>query len=170
MPADQIPTAAKYFAEHTPGQMSQRLFEGFLAIFVTTTKSYGYVLYFDILFGSVLTLALINWRRTLAIIKKYPFVTLFCAAFFSSYLLLYAWYWPISSGNRFVLALFSPAMFTLGFVMYRLFDPQLALKIKQDSQQTVHLGQLINWTIFAILLLDGVIILTERIGTLYGGF
>lgn len=170
MPPEEIPSAARYVAQHTPGQIFERFFEGLLVIFITTTNAYGYVLYFAILFGLVLTLVLVNWQRTRSILKQYPFVALFAASFFSCYVLLYAWYWPISSGNRFVLALFSPAMFTLSFVMYRLFDQQLSLQIKQTSQQMLNLGQLLNWTLFAVLFIDGYIILTERISTLYGGF
>ena len=170
MPADEIPTAAKYFQDHTPGQIGQRFFEGALVILITTTQSYGYVIYLALLSGIVFILALMNRRQTKQIIKNHLFVSLFVASYFGSYLLLYAWFWPISSGNRFVLALFSPAMFTLAFILYRLFAKQLPLKTSRHSEQTLNLGQLLNWAFFAILLVDGYIILTQRIATVYGGF
>lgn len=170
LPAEEIPSAAKYLAEHTPGQIFSRFFDGLLVIFITTTNGYGYITYFALLFGTVLTLVLVNRQRTWAILKQFPFVSLFVASFFGSYLLLYAWYWPISSGNRFVLALFSPAMFTLAFILHHLFTSQLSLKISRRSERVVNLGQLLNWALFAILLVDGYIILTERIATVYGGF
>ncbi|MCA9942273.1 MAG: hypothetical protein KC449_02265, partial [Anaerolineales bacterium] len=133
-------------------------------------NSYGYLIYFALLAGFVVTVCLVNRQKTIALIKKYPALSLFVSCFFGGYLLLYAWYWPISSGNRFVLALFSPAMFTLAFALYRLFEPQLLVKAKQNAQQTVHLGQLLNWAILAVLLVDGFFILTMRVGTVYGGF
>lgn len=61
-------------------------------------------------------------------------------------------------------------MFTLAFILYRLFAKQLPLKISLHSEQTLNLGQLLNWAFFAILLVDGYIILTQRIATVYGGF
>lgn len=170
MPSEEIPSASKYFQEHSAAQILERFFSGFLVILITTTHSYGYLTYLCLLAGVVLTLALVNRQRTMAIIRKYPFVTLFVSGFFGAYSLLYAWYWPISSGNRFILALFSPVMFTLAFVMYQLFEKQLSLKISRHSEKSINLGQLLNWTMFAILLVDGYIILTVRVGTLYGGF
>jgi len=170
MPSEELPGAAKYLREHTPAQIFERFFSGFLVIMITTANSYGYLVYFCLLAGFVLTLAIVNRQRTIAIIKKYSFVALFVSSFFATYLLLYAWYWPISSGNRFILALFSPIMFTLAFVMYRLFEKQLSLQKNQHSQNRVNLGQLLNWVLFAVLLIDGYIILTMRIGTIYGGF
>lgn len=170
MPPEELPSAAKYFREHTPTQIFERFFNGFLVIMITTVNSYGYLVYFCLLASFVLTVAIVNRQRTMAIIRKYPFITLFVTSFFGAYLLLYAWYWPISSGNRFILALFSPAMFTLAFVMYRLFEKQLSLKTSRHSEKPINLGQLLNWILFAILLVDGYIILTVRVGTLYGGF
>ncbi len=170
MPPEELPSAAKYFQEHSAAQIFERFFSGFLVIMITTVNSYGYLVYFCLLASFVLTVAIVNRQRTMAIIRKYPFITLFVTSFFGAYLLLYAWYWPISSGNRFILALFSPAMFSLAFVMYRLFEKQLSLKTSRHSEKPINLGQLLNWTLFAILLVDGYIILTVRVGTLYGGF
>ncbi len=170
LPADEIPTAAKYLREHSTSQIFERFFNGFLVILITTTNSYGYVVYFCLLSSLVLVLALVQRHRTVAIIKQHLFVGLFVVSYFAAYSLLYAWFWPISSGNRFILVLFSPAMFTLAIILYRLFAQQLSLKVRQNSTQTLHLGHLLNWIIFVLLLRDGYIILTERIGTMYGGF
>jgi hypothetical protein len=170
MPPEEIPSAAKYFREHSLAQILQRLFEGLLVIFITTINSYGYLPYFCLLFGFVLVLLLQNREQTRAIFKQHPFLTLFVIGFFSLYILLYAWFWPISSGNRFALALFSPAMFTLAFLLFRLFENRLSLPTTQHSQKRINLGQLLNWALFAVLLVDGYVILTSRIATLYGGF
>ena len=170
IPPDEIPSAAKYFREHTTAQLFQRMFDGFLVILITTTNSYGYLTYFCLLSGVVFAVALITHQQTRHLIRTHACVSLFVISFFCVYLLLYAWYWPISSGNRFVLALFSPLMFTLAYLLFRLFDQQLALKISRHSQTQVNLGQLLNWIMFVVLLVDGYIILTVRVGAVYGGF
>jgi hypothetical protein len=95
---------------------------------------------------------------------------LFALGYFLGYLTLYAWFWPISSGNRFVLALFSPLMFTLPFTIYCLFADHLTIQISQRSPRTIHLGQALNWATIGILLVDVYIIMMYRINTLYSGF
>ncbi|MAT96154.1 MAG: hypothetical protein CL608_03340 [Anaerolineaceae bacterium] len=170
MPPDEVPSATKYFREHSTTQIFERFFNGLLVILITTTNSYGYLIYFCLLFGLVLSLVIVNRQQTMIIIKKYPFISLFVSGFFGAYSLLYAWYWPISSGNRFVLALFTPIMFTLAFLLYRLFEPQLSLKLSRHSQTRINLGQLLNWIMITVLLVDLYIILTVRIGVFYGGF
>lgn len=170
MPAEEIPTASKYLREHSVSQIFERFFTGFLIILVTTINSYGYIIYFALLAGFTFTVALLNRHRTKAILQQYPFLAFFVASYFCGYGLLYAWYWPISSGNRFILALFTPIMFTLAVSIFRLFSRQLQVKNRKDRQREVHLGQLLNRAFLAILMVDGYIILAVRIGTIYGGF
>ncbi|GJM40737.1 MAG: hypothetical protein DHS20C20_10190 [Ardenticatenaceae bacterium] len=170
MPPEEIPSAAKYFSEHSFTQIGQRLFDGLLVILITTLNSYGYWLYLFLLFGFVLVVALFNWQWTKTIVTQHLFLTLFIIGYFTLYILLYAWFWPISSGNRFTLALFSPMIFTLAFIMYRLFENQLLLKFNSQSTRMVHWGQLLNWTFSALLLVDLCITLSGRISTVYGGY
>jgi len=170
MPTEEIPSASSYFREHSMAQIGQRFATGFLIVLVSMTTSYGYLKYIIILMGLVLGLVLFNRQRTAAILKEFPYVALFAASYFTAFMMLYAWYWPIAAGNRLVLAQFSPFMFTLAFIIYRLYEKQLPIKLSRHSARTVHLGKLLNWVILGTLLFDGYIILTVRIGTLYGGF
>ncbi|WP_420643771.1 hypothetical protein [Candidatus Leptofilum sp.] len=170
MPPEELPSAAKYLREHSFDQIGQRLFEGLLVIFITTRNSYGYWIYACLLFGFVLIVALFNWHKAKTIVAQHPFLALFVNGYFAVYILLYAWFWPISSGTRFSLALFSPVMFVLAFIMYRLFEDHLLLQLKSQSAQTVHWGQLLNWVFLALLLIDVCIILAVRISTVYGGY
>lgn len=170
MPPEEIPGAAKYFREHSLAQVVDRLSRGFLITLVSMANSYGYLKYLVILFSLVLSLCLFNWSKLKDILREFPFLALFVAGFFAVYLLLYAWYTPIANGNRLVLALFSPLMFTFSFIIYRLFEKQLVVQVNRHSTKTVHLGLGLNVLLASILLVDGYIILTERISTMYGGF
>ncbi|MBK8901147.1 MAG: hypothetical protein IPM53_08190 [Anaerolineaceae bacterium] len=170
MPPEEIPSATKYFREHSLSQVVDRLLRGFLITLVSMANSYGYLKYMVIMFSLVLSLWLFNRSKARDILIEFPFVALFAAGFFAIYLFLYAWYTPIANGNRLVLALFSPLMFTFSFIIYRLFDKQLVVKLNRHSSKTVHLGLLLNALLTSILLVDGYIILTERVSTMYGGF
>ncbi|WP_420643770.1 hypothetical protein [Candidatus Leptofilum sp.] len=170
LPPEEIPSAGKYFQEHSIAEVGQRIAKGLLTVLVGMATSYGYLKYLILLFGLVLGLFLFNRQRIKTILKEFPFLVLFSTGFFIVYVLLYAWYTPIANGNRLVLALFSPLTFTFTFIIYRLFDKQLVIKLSNNSKRTVHLGNLLNWTLGFILLIDGYIILTERISSMYGGF
>ena len=170
MPPEEIPSAAKYFQTHTLPEMGQRLAKGFLITLVSMADSYGYLKYMIILFGLVLSLSLFNRQRAWAILTQHFYLALFSFGFIVLYVLLYAWYTPIANGNRLVLALFSPITFTFCFIIYRLFDQQLLIQLNRKSTRTVHLGLLLNWLLGSLLLVDGYIILTERISLMYGGF
>ena len=170
MPVEKLPSAAKYFREHTLADVRERLSTGFLIILIAALASYGYLKYVIIFFGFVLTLFILNRKYAVAIIKKYSFLSLFAASFFAAYLTLYAWYWPISSGNRFVLALFTPFMFTLAFIIYRLFANKLIIPLSRNSSRTINLGRALNWAMLGVLFVDGTIILVYRIANTYGGY
>ncbi len=170
MPAEEIPSAAKYLQEHTFSQMGQRLAKGFLVVLVSMSTSYGYLKYAILLFGLVLALFLFNRQHAIVIMKERPYLSLFVISYFTAYLTLYAWYWPIAAGNRFVLSLFSPFMFTLIFLMYQLFANQLSVKLSRNSDKAVNLGRLLNWVMLGMIFVDGYVILTKRIMTIFGGF
>ena len=170
MPAEEIPSAAKYFREHSLADVGERFTTGFLIVLLAALTSYGYLKYVILFFGFTCTLVILNRRHAFSIFKAHRYVALFAISFFAAYLILYAWYWPISSGSRFVLALFSPLMFTFSFIIYQLFGQRLILNSSRNSDSTINLGRLLNWAILGILLVDGYIILTDRIVNLYGGY
>ena len=171
MPAEELPSAAKYFREHTLADVRERLSTGFLIILIAALASYGYLKYVIIFFSFVFALFILNRHYVVTtILKKHLYLSLFVASFFAAYLTLYAWYWPISSGNRFVLALFTPFMFTLAFIIYRLFETKLIIPLSRNSSRTINLGRVLNWAMLGVLFVDGTIILVYRIANTYGGY
>ena len=107
-------------------------------------NSYGYLKYMIILFSLVFSLALFNRQEAQMILKKYSFVSLFSFGFVALYLLMYAWYTPIANGNRLVLALFTPTMFTFCFVIFRLFEQQLLIPLSRTAAKKIDLGRVLN--------------------------
>ena len=118
----------------------------------------------------LLSLIILNGRRTRQLIKQHPFAVLFNLLYFPSYLLLYSWYAPIATGNRFPLAQFFPFMFLAAFAIYRLYEKELSVPLRRGSSQTINLGLLFNLAIFGILLVDIYLILTGQITSIFGGY
>jgi hypothetical protein len=110
-PSDQIPSPAKYWREHSAGQIAYRLGHGLKTLATRSAKATGYYK-FMLLF--VLTAVVLAWRqRQLAcrLIAENLFAAIFCFLSFFSYVLLYAWYDAIVSDSRFILSLFLPFVF-----------------------------------------------------------
>lgn len=115
MPDEQIPSLGKYWREHTPAQIVERFTQGAALLRDMTIGSYGYAP-FVLLYG--VFVALLLWQHRQRMFSEWlnaerALGIFFVLAYFCGYFLLNAWYTRIAFGNRFVLALFLPALFTL---------------------------------------------------------
>jgi len=111
-----------------------------------------------------LYLMITNHQLAGGFLRQYAFLFLFNLIYFPVYLLLYAWYTPINSGNRFTLAQFLPLMFAFSFVIFRLYSKHLYKEERNDLARAFT-------TVVAILLVyDIYIVLSQKIGTMYGGW
>lgn len=166
MPSNQIPSARKYLQEHTAQQILDRFIKGIKKVFSVAYKSYGYFKYV-LLYGTVaLLLSLLNPFESLAIFKRHLFPTLFCLFYFLIYLLIYAWYVPVASGNRFTLALFMPLMFFLATIIHTQarYHPSISIYKAQ-----IKWFNPFNFLVLGIILFELHSILTDRIITLFAG-
>ena len=166
MPAQQIPSAKKYLQEHTVQQILDRPIRGIKKVLLVAYKSYGYLKYVLIYAVFALVLTLLNFQQSLAIVKRHPFLILFCLSYFFVYLLIYAWYVPVASGNRFTLALFMPLMFFLATIIHTQsrYNPPISIYHVQ-----IKWFELFNFATLGILLFELHSILTDRIVTLFAG-
>jgi hypothetical protein len=163
MPAELIPGPAKYWREHTAGEIGQRFGNGLLTVLVAVVMSYGYYKYMLIYSIFSLMVILLNWRQSFVWAGKYPVVFLFAGGYFAGYLLLYAWYTPITGGNRFILTLFLPYLFVVSILIRRHYDhfPTLVFGGRRI--------QFLNVVVLSVLLVDLYFIFTRRIVTMYAG-
>ena len=165
LPPEQLPGPAKYLREHTVDDIVTRVTDGLRFLFGRAVHTYGYWKYV-LFYGAVAVLVLVmNWRWTVGMMKRHPFVVLFGLGYFPGYVLLYAWYVPIAHGNRLVLALFLPFMFAVGCI----------LLARARAEQAEARGPLARWfTAVHLLLIGGIAlelydILARRIVTMYAG-
>jgi hypothetical protein len=166
MPAEQIPSPAKYLREHTPAQIANRVIAGARGTLADAVGSYGYFKYALVLALAVIGVVLFDVGKATAIWRAHPAGVLFLAAFFVAYVLLYSWYRPIlGGGNRLVLALYLPFLFTSARTI-RCLAPEGPLRIRMC---TLRFRDALFLGLTALLLSDVLHVLLDRSLHLYGG-
>ena len=108
----------------------------------------------------------VHYKHTLTLFKRYFYLWLFGLVYFTVYIFLYAWYVPISFGIRLPLAQFLPLMFSLSFVIHRLYRARPFLSLKGKK---VALDKAFVALVSILLAYDLYAVLTSRIVTMYGG-
>jgi len=166
MPEEEIPSPTKYFKTHSLKQIAFRLKNGAVKTVHKMMSSYGYFKF--LLFYTLCAIYLIwkNKRLLKSIYSRYSYQILFSLVFFSTYFLLYAWYVPIASGNRFVLALFLPYLYVVNLVInYPEFQaPSITIR-----NRSYNCKEILNWIMLMLIIMDIPLILGWRIGSIYGG-
>ncbi|MFT5193995.1 MAG: hypothetical protein ACI85U_001001 [Candidatus Promineifilaceae bacterium] len=162
MPPEEIPSLQKYLNEHTTPQVVGRFTNGYKTLFSKNMTSYGYAEFLFIYL--VISVALLIQNKTLQS-AIHPWPLLFVCGYFIGYSLLYAWYMPIASGNRFVLSLFLPLLYLFGWF----------LSVAQSYKANLTLfGRQISASSFSPLILMYligylIVIFPFRIATMYAG-
>lgn len=110
MPADQIPSAAKYWRSHTLAQIASRVGGGFTDMAMRSYRTYGYfkyVLWYLVLLAIVI---LANTSLFMALVRRNQALAAFLALYAVSHLMLIAFYEPISGTGttRFLIAHLTP--------------------------------------------------------------
>ncbi len=116
LPADELPSFSNYVRTHTMGEISWRVVNGISLVFNSMAKkgeTYGYLVICLAYLAFAGLLALRSWRLVLRVIGRRPMPALALLAYFCGYYLLVAWYTPVINGNRFILGLFLPFLFTM---------------------------------------------------------
>jgi hypothetical protein len=165
MPQSEIPGLNKYLQEHTFRDILLRFLIGSQTIFMKMVNSYGYFKYILLFLVGVLLLMLKFPQKFRENISRNPFIFMFLVSYFVMYWLLYSWYVPIADGNRFVLALFIPLMFTLSQSIYRFAQGQY-LNFQGKHFQLINLFCSL---ILVIFIFDLIFSIFNKIGVMYGG-
>jgi 4-amino-4-deoxy-L-arabinose transferase-like glycosyltransferase len=165
MPPEGIPSMSKYLREHTLQQIIGRFVDGGQRVLYNVVHSYGYFKYIVVYLCLLIIAILRFWRRVRQAVMSNPILYLFLVIYFAGYLLLYFWYVPIAGGDRLILAQFIPLMFTVSNGLHTLLLSS-RLKIRGHSVHTLVIS---NLAILLIVIADIYFVLTERVGTMYGG-
>ncbi len=167
MPEDKLPGLTKYMQSHSFRQISTRFFSGLHTVNYTIYKSYGYIFFIIIYIIFLAAMFLHNWKNILLrkdLCKK-SLQLFFYISFFASYYLMFAWYTPIASGNRFVLALFMPFLFLLIRLLNYARHHNLSFNF---GSRKIH-PSVLSPLILVILILYMIFVFPFSISTIYGG-
>ena len=151
-PAEQLPSAGRYWRTHTVGQVWSRLSYGLgrLAVMVFGGP-FGYGKYAVVVLALAALLAVRPGRSWGLLRAGYGAAALFSLLLFVGYLLVYAWYVPIGYGDRFVASLFLPVMFSALWLVERLSAGTDPIPLGRWRSGPV---QLVNGVLIALLLLE----------------
>ena len=162
MPEEEIPSMQKYIREHSTREIVQRVVSGYQVMWQKVSSSYGYAP-FLIIYALFATLFLFQNRTRFT--AEHFWLMLFVMGYFLGYSLLFAWYIPIASGNRFVLSLFLPAM--LVFVWLISFAQNNSLKLNLLGWK-LSFG-VVSPLLLVLLTLYLITVYPTQIMTMYGG-
>ncbi len=141
---DQLPSAAKYWREHSLGQIAHRLSNGFSTMLTRSAKATGYYK-FALLFALAGVFALCRRESAIQLVEERAFAASFCILFMAVYVLLYAWYGAIITDSRFVLSLFLPFIFAGSAFLLRLWNGDgFVVRGRRIPVATIFSGSLIG--------------------------
>jgi hypothetical protein len=167
MPEDKIPGLTKYMQSHSFRKISTRFFSGLHTVNYKIYKSYGYFFFIIIYIIFLAAIFLHNWKNILLrkdLCKK-SLQLFFYISFFASYYLMFAWYTPIASGNRFVLALFMPFL----FLLIRLLNYARHHNLSSNFGSRKIYPSVLSPLILVILTIYMIFVFPFSISTIYGG-
>lgn len=112
LPAGQIPSPAKYWREHSVGDIAQRLGRGFRSLATQKAMGVGYYKFVVVLVLASAAASLVWPRRAREVIAQNPFGAAWAFLFCAMFVVLFAWFDTITSDTRFILMLFLPIVFS----------------------------------------------------------
>jgi hypothetical protein len=166
MPEEAIPSLQNYVRNHSIFEILYRFIHGFLVLGYKTLWSYGYG-EFVMIYIIVLTAFFVqNKTITLPFLRSTNLaVPLFVVGYFLGYTILYAWYTPIASGNRFILSLFLPAMYMIMRGLSFIQDHKMSLNLMGRKMSASRVSP----TILLLLIAYVLTVYPYLISNLYGG-
>jgi len=165
MPPEKIPSMSKYLKEHNREQILHRLTNGSRKVIKAMDRSFGYLQYIEAYLIGLVLAGAVYWRRAWRLLAADPIPILFYIAYFVVYFLLYAWYVPIATGSRLVLAQVIPLLFVVSLGLHALLGDS-RLKLRGRSINTLDAANLL---MLGVLVVEIYRVLTFRVWVMYGG-
>ncbi len=169
LPEDEIPSMRRYLREHDLLDIAERFQIGLQRSLVShTSLDYGYLKFVGLFTLVSLGAATFNARMLRQMLNRQNvWQVLFRAGFLGGYFASYVWYALINSGQRFMLSIFLPYLFTLAaFLSQPVFRKQ-KIRIRGWEIEWV---RAFNYGILVLMLVDILLIFVGgRISNVYGG-
>jgi hypothetical protein len=168
LPASELPSAARYWHEHSFPQMGHRLLEGMNNIAVVSYRTYDYLAYLLLYTAMLAMLILTRWALFARMVRDHVWLSFFLAAYGLLYLFATAFYFPISGTGtaRFFLMHLLPYFFVLSHVFSR---SRMSTTVWSAGSLTFTLSSF-QRLVSVWLLLDIAFRTWPRLMSTYGGF
>jgi hypothetical protein len=168
MPPNELPSASRYWREHTVSQISSRIGGGLWDMVDRSYKTYWYFKYVVLYLACVLALAVHARRELTAVIRRHVAAALFLLLYAAVYLLGIAFYAPVSGTGttRFLIGHLTPLFFVLSLLLAEsaLRTTEWRVAGARVTLQHFHL------LVFVSLAFDIAFVIWPRLMNTYGGF
>ncbi len=168
MPAEELPSAARYWREHSVSQIVARVGGGFWDMLDRSYNTYWYFKYVVLYLACVLALAVRARKELTAVIRRHVAAALFLLLYGAVYLLGIAFYAPVSGTGttRFLIAHLTPLFFVLSSLLAAsaLRTTEWFVAGTRVTLQHFHL------LVFVSLAFDIAFVIWPRLMNTYGGF
>jgi hypothetical protein len=169
MPPEDIPCLDKYLREHTPVQILDRFWSGLKIQSRTLSRPYTRYNYLALYLGALLVTGASLPKTTYPLLKRHLIPLGFALTTFTAYLLLYAWYVPISKGPRFTFSLVLPLLFTGMLALQALTAQAKPIRFFRTPISPSRLLGLFNFAMLLLLLIDLLKYIPGELATKYFG-
>ncbi len=168
VPAVEIPSAERYWREHSIGQIAIRVWSGIEDMAIVSWRTYDYLGYFVLYTGMLILLATTRWRSMRRLLSDHAWLALFLVGYFTMYFFATAFYFPISGTGtgRFLITHLLPYFFVLSHLFSK----------SRFSAETWTLGGFrigfphFHLLVLVLLVFDVSFRTYPRLMTTYGGF
>jgi hypothetical protein len=168
MPPDQLPSAARYWREHTVSQIAERIAAGFRDMLDRSYKTFWYWKYVLLYVACAFAVVLKKRKEVADLVRRHRAASIFLMLYAGAYLLGIAFYAPISGTGttRFIIAHLTPFFFVLSQLLSSetVRDAEWQLAGRRITVANLH------QVIFVSLAFDIAFVIWPRLMTTYGGF
>ena len=168
MPAEELPSASRYWREHTVGQIAARIADDLRDMVERSYKTYWYFSYLS-LYLSFAAMLIVKERAAFgALVRTYPAVFAFLGLYAGVYLFGIAFYAPVSGTGtaRFLIAHLLPLLFVLSLLFDRAPFRSAEWCVAGSRVKAQHFHLFIS----ALLAFDLSFVIWPGLMTTYGGF
>ncbi len=168
MPESELPSASRYWREHTIGQIAARVANGLEDIVIRSYTTYGHFKYLTLYLAMLAALALTCRAVLASMARAHVWLAAFLTVYGVVYLLAIAFYEPISGTGtaRFFLAHMLPFFYTAT----RITTAQPLRDVRWTLGGTPVTLAHLQWFVTATIALDVMFGVWPRLMTTYGGF
>jgi len=164
MPDDEIPSAQKYWREHSLEDIGERLWSGSKHQFENISNPYGFYNYPLMFLAAGALLFGFGLPKSLNVLRKHGYTAGFSVSYFIAHIPLFGWLSPVANFQdyRFVYGLYLPFMFAISMAIKTLAAELETIKVFKYTIKTADLAAIGSMVVTVMILTDAAIVIPEQ--------